>query len=61
MNSTWCGFDYDTLNLKSVLLNNEFPLKLIDKNITKYLSNNVLKQNVNVQVSLLESLKKKRF
>ena len=31
INSTWSGFHYDILNLKSVLQKNEFPLKLIDK------------------------------
>ena len=44
INSTWSGFRYDILNLKSVLQKNEFPLKLIDKSISKYLSNNVFKQ-----------------
>ena len=39
INSTWSGFHYDILNLKSVLQKNEFPLKLIDKNISQYLSN----------------------
>ena len=42
--STWFGFHYDILNLKSDLQKNEFPLKIIDKSISKYLSNNVFKQ-----------------
>ena len=61
MNNTWSDFYYDTLNLKSVLQNNEFPLKLIDKSITKYLSNKVFKQNVNEQIPLLESSKKRFY
>ena len=41
INKTWSGFHYDILtvmkelNLKSVLQKNEFPLKLIDKSISK--------------------------
>ena len=35
INCTWSGFYYDILNLKSVLQKNEFPLKLIDKSISK--------------------------
>ena len=31
INSTWSGFYYDILNLKSVLRKNEFPLKLITR------------------------------
>ena len=58
INSTWSGFHYDILNLKSVLQKNEFPLKLIDKSISKYLSNNVFKQKENEQMPLLESSKK---
>ena len=44
VSSTWSGFYYDILNLEPVLQKNEFPLKLIDKIISKYLSNNVFKQ-----------------
>ena len=44
INSTWSGFHYDRLNLKSVLQKNELPLKLIGESISKYLSNNVFKQ-----------------
>ena len=58
INSTWSGFHYDILNLKSVLQKNEFPLKLIDKSISNYLSNNVFKQKENKQMPLLESTKK---
>ena len=58
INSTWSGFHYDILNLKSVLQKNEFPLKLIDKSISKYLGNNVFKQKENEQMLLLESPKK---
>ena len=57
INSTWCGFHYDILNLKSVLQKNEFPLKLINKSISKYFRNNVLKQKENEQMLLLESSK----
>ena len=52
INSTWSGFHYDILNLKSVLQKNEFPLKLIDKSISNYLSNNVFKQKENEQMPL---------
>ena len=55
INSTWSGFHYDILNLKSVLQKNEFPLKLIDKSISKYFSNNVFKRKENEQMPLLES------
>ena len=55
INSTWSGFHYDILNLKSVLQKNEFPLKLTDKSVSKYLSNNVFKQKKNEQVPLLKS------
>ena len=48
-NSTWSGFHYDILNRRSVSQKNEFPSKLIDKSISKYLSNNVLKQKENKQ------------
>ena len=58
INSAWSGFHYDILNLKLVLQKNEFPLKLIDKSISKYLSNNVFKQRENEQMLLLESSKK---
>ena len=61
INSTWSGFHYDILNLKSVLQKNEFPLKLIDKSISKYLSNNVFKQKENEQMPLLESSKKRFY
>ena len=37
VSSTWSGFHYDSLDLKLVLQKNEFPLKLIDKSISKYL------------------------
>ena len=57
--STWFGFHYDILNLKSDLQKNEFPLKIIDKNISKYLSNNVFKQKEHGQMPLLESSKKR--
>ena len=43
ISSTWSGFHYDILKLKSVLQKNEFPLKIIDKSISKYLSGNVFK------------------
>ena len=56
INSTWFGFHYDILNLKSVLQKNEFPLKLIDKSISQYLSN-IFKQKDNEQMTLLESPK----
>ena len=58
ISSTWSGFHNDLLNLKSVLQKNELPLKLIDKSISKYLSNNVFKQKENEQMLLLESPKK---
>ena len=61
INSTSSGFHYDILNLKSVLQKNEFPLKLIDKSISKYLSNNVFKQKENEQMPLLESTKKRFY
>ena len=61
INSTWPGFYYDILNLKSVLQKNEFPLKLIDKSISKYLSNNVFKQKENEQMPLLESSKRRFY
>ena len=61
INSTWSGFHYDILNLKAVLQKNEFPLKLIDKSISKYLSNNVFKQNENEKMPLLESSKKRYY
>ena len=48
---------YNTL----VLQKNEFPLKLIDKSISKYLSNNVFKQKENEQMPLLESSKKRFY
>ena len=35
ISGTWFGSHYDILNLKSVLQKNEFPLKLIDKSISK--------------------------
>ena len=44
ISSTWSGFHYDILNLEPVLQKNEFPLRLIDKIISKYLSINVYKQ-----------------
>ena len=59
INSTWSIFQYDILNLKSVLQTNEFLLKLIDKSISKYLSNNAFKQKENKQMPLLESSKKR--
>ena len=46
---------------KSVLQKNEFPLKLIDKSISKYLSNNVFKQKENEEMPLLESSKKRFY
>ena len=61
INSTWPGFHYDILNFKSVLQKNEFPLKLIDKSISKYLSNNVFKQKENEQMPLLESSKRRFY
>ena len=61
INSTWSGFHCDILNLKAVLQKNEFPLKLIDKSISKYISNNVFKQNENEQMPLLESSKKRYY
>ena len=61
INSTLSGFHYDILNLKSVLQKNEFLLKLIDKSISKYLSNNVFKQIENEQMPLLESSKKRFY
>ena len=58
INSTWSGFHCDILNLKSVLQKNELPLKLIDKSVSNYLSNNVFKQKESEQMPLLESTKK---
>ena len=58
INSTWSGFHYDILNLKSVFQKNEYPLKLIDKSISKYLSKKFFKQKENEQMQLLESSKK---
>ena len=52
INSTWSGFHYDILKLKSGLQKNELPLKLIDKSISTYLSNNVFKQKENEQMPL---------
>ena len=56
--STWLSFHYDILKLKSVLQKNEFPLKLIDKSINKYLCDNVLKREENEQMPLLAFSKK---
>ena len=61
INSTWPGFHYDILKLKSVLQKNEFPLKLIDNKISKCLNNNVFKQKENEQMLLLESSKKRFY
>ena len=61
VSSTWSGFHNDLLNLKSVLQENQLPLKLIDKRISKYLSNNVFKQKENEQMLLLESSKKRFY
>ena len=61
INSTWSGFHYDILNLKSVLQKNEFPLKLIEKNISNYLCNNVFKKKENEQMPLLQSTKKRFY
>ena len=55
--STWSGFHYDILKLKSVLQKNEFPFKLIDKSISNYLCNNVFKQKESEQMPLLKSAK----
>ena len=60
ISSTWSGFHY-ILNLKSVLQKNEFPLKLIDKSINKYLSHSVFKQKENEQMPLLESTEKRFY
>ena len=57
INSTWSGFPCDILNLKSVIRKNELPLKLIDKSVSNYLSNNVFKQKESEQMPLLESTK----
>ena len=59
ISSTWSGFHYDILNLKSVLQKNEFPLKFIDKSISKYLSNNVFKQKEHEQMLLITFYDKK--
>ena len=60
INSTWSGFHYDILKFKSVLQRNDFPLKLINKSISNYLSN-VFKQKENEQMLLLESTKKRFY
>ena len=54
INNTWSGFYYDILNLNLVLQKNEFPLKLIDKGMNKYLSSHISKQNENEQMLLLK-------
>ena len=53
-NNTWSGFYYDILNLNLVLQKNEFPLKLIDKGMNKYLSSHISKQSENEQMLLLK-------
>ena len=60
INNTWSGIHYDILNLKPVLQKYEFPLKLYDKSVSKYLSN-VFKQKENQQMPLFESSKKRFY
>ena len=45
ISSTWKSFDVDLKNLKQVLLNNQYPLTMIDNVIKKYLQNAVNKTN----------------
>ena len=45
ISSTWTSFDVDLKNLKQVLLNNQYPLTMIDNVIKKYLQNAVNKTN----------------
>ena len=61
INNTCSGIHYDILNHKPVLQKYEFPLKLNDKGISKYLSNNVFKQKENQQMPLFESSKERFY
>ena len=45
INSTWTSFDNDLKNLKQVLLKNQYPLRMIDNVIKKYLQNAINKIN----------------
>ena len=45
INSTWTSFDNDLKNLKQVLLKNQYPLRMIDNVIKKYLQNAISKMN----------------
>ena len=44
INSTWTSFSVDLQNLKQVLLNNQYPLRVIDV-MKKYLQNAINKTN----------------
>ena len=42
MNNTWVGFHLDLEKLKVILQKNEYPLKLIDKSVYRYLSKKII-------------------
>ena len=42
LNNTWDGFHSDLEKLKVILQKNEYPLKLIDKSVNKYLINKIM-------------------
>ena len=45
INITWTSFDIDLKNLKQILLQNQYPLTMIDNVIKKYLQNAINKTN----------------
>ena len=42
LNNTWDGFHLDLEKLKVILQKNEYPPKLIDKSVNKYLNNKIM-------------------
>ena len=56
INNTWKGFDHVVVKLKATLGKNEYPGKLIDNQIHKYLDN---KDNTKVEID--ESEKKIKY
>ena len=42
LNNTWVGFHLDLKKLKVILQKNEYPLKLIDKSVYRYLSKKII-------------------
>ena len=56
ISNTWKGFDHDVVKLKATLGKNEYPGKLIDNQIHKYLDN---KDNTKVEID--ESEKKIKY